>query len=189
METRFPVHLRDGVLAGRTIRLRLATVADAAFIHALRSDQERTRFLSAISPEVAAQAEWLRQYKEREEHGEEYYFIIEDAGKQSVGTLRLYDIRGDSFSWGSWLIAPGTAPAVAMESALLVYEFAFGPLGLGGCHFEVRKGNDRVAAFHKRFGARETGEDEMSRQFAFTREDYEAVRQRYEKFLPAPPAR
>jgi RimJ/RimL family protein N-acetyltransferase len=178
------MELKDGKLEGRSIRLRLATEDDAAFIHGIRSDPERTRFLSAIDPEVATQARWLRGYKEREARGEEYYFIIEQASGAPVGTVRVYDFRGESFSWGSWLIVPGTPPAVAMESALLVYEFAFGALGFARCHFEVRKGNDRVIAFHTRFGARDAGEDEASRQFTYSRADYEALRPRYAKFLP-----
>jgi RimJ/RimL family protein N-acetyltransferase len=178
------LRLEDGILQGRTTRLRLATVADAAFIHALRRDEARTRFLSAVAPEVQAQADWLAAYKAREAKGSEYYFVIEQ-GESPVGTVRIYDYRGDSFSWGSWLIKPDTPPAVAMESALLVYEFAFGERGFARCHFEVRKGNERVIAFHKRFGARETGEDELSTQFAYTREAYEALRPRYAKFLPA----
>ncbi len=177
------LHLDDGVLQGRTTRLRLATVADAAFIHALRRDEDRTRFLSAVGPEVQAQADWLAAYKLREAKGGEYYFVIEH-GTTPAGTVRLYDYRGDSFSWGSWIIAAGTPPAVAMESALLVYEFAFGELGFRRCHFQVRKGNERVIAFHKRFGAVETGGDDASLDFAYAREGYEAVRARYEKFLP-----
>ena len=177
------LRLADGILQGRTTRLRLARVADAAFIHGLRSDEDRNRYVSAIDARVEAQAEWLRRYEEREARGEEYYFVIEH-GEVPVGTVRVYDYRGDSFSWGSWIIAAGTPPAVAMESALLVYEFAFGVLGFKRCHFQVRKGNERVVAFHKRFGAVETGGDETSSDFAYTREGYEALRPRYEKFLP-----
>jgi RimJ/RimL family protein N-acetyltransferase len=181
------VRMEGGILKGRSARLRLAVVHDASFIYALRRDEARNRYLSAISPDVEAQSAWLLGYKERERKGEEYYFIIEDAARAAVGTVRIYDRQGDSFSWGSWIIAPGTPGTIAMESALLVYEFAFGQLGFKRCHFEVRKGNERVIAFHKRFGARETGEDGQSLRFAYAREGYEAVRTRYEKFLPPAP--
>lgn len=171
-------------LRGRTIGLRLATPQDAGFLYALRKDEERTRHLSAIGADVEAQRQWLERYQARESAGEEFYFIICDPSGEPVGALRIYDYRGDSFSWGSWIIRAGTAPSVAMESALCVYEFAFGPLGFERCHFEVRKGNERVIAFHTRFGARVTGEDEAAHHFTFTKGDYAATRARYAKFLP-----
>jgi RimJ/RimL family protein N-acetyltransferase len=175
---------RDG-LRGRTIRLRLAEPEDAEFIFALRRDEDRSRHLSAIGPDVESQRQWLLRYKERERAGAEYYFVICAEGGDAVGTLRIYDCRGDSFSWGSWIIRAGAPASIAMESALCVYEFAFGPLGLERCEFEVRKGNERVIAFHTRFGARMTGEDDLSYKFSFSKTDYAAARPRYAKFLPA----
>lgn len=177
---------RAGV-RGRTIQLRLARPEDAEFIFALRKDEDRTRHLSAIGADVESQRAWLRGYQEREASGSELYFIIEDGAGEPAGTLRIYDYRGDSFSWGSWIIRAGTAPAVAMESALCVYELAFGPLGFQRCHFEVRKGNERVIAFHTRFGARIASEDELAYHFTYGKDDYAAARARYAKFLPANP--
>jgi RimJ/RimL family protein N-acetyltransferase len=176
---------RAGV-RGRTIRMRLARPDDAQFIYDIRSDEDRTRHRSAIGADVASQRAWLERYLEREATGSEFYFVIEDASGP-VGALRLYDYRGDSFSWGSWIIRPGTHPSVAMESALCVYELAFGPLGFERAHFEVRKGNERVIAFHERFGARRVGEDELHYLFNFGKDDYAAARKRYAKFLPAQP--
>ena len=171
-------------LRGRTIGMRLARPEDAEFIFELRRDEERTRHLSAIGDDVESQREWLRRYQQREQEGREFYFLIEHPPGTPVGALRIYDYQGDSFSWGSWIIRAGTPPAVAMESALCVYEFAFGPLGFERCHFEVRKGNERVIAFHTRFGAKPVGEDDLSWKFSFSRVDYAAARARYGKFLP-----
>lgn len=184
MENNGTVVLQDGKLRGRNICLRLASVDDAHFILGLRQDESRNRYISRIDADFEAQTRWLRDYKEREAKGEEYYFIIELADGTSAGTVRIYDYQGDSFSWGSWVIAPNTAPTVAIESALLVYEFAFGPLGFRRCHFQVRKGNDRVTAFHKRFGAEVVSEDELEYHFMYSREGYALVRPRYDKFLP-----
>ena len=44
----------------------------------------------------------------------------------------------------------------------MVYAYATDHLGFTACHFDVRKGNARVIAFHQRFGAEivdETAED------------------------------
>ena len=79
-----------------------------------------------------------------------------------IGTIRLYDPQGDSFCWGSWILAQGSPASAAMESALMVYAYAVDYLGFTAAHFDVRRGNERVWRFHERFGAvrvRETALD------------------------------
>ena len=46
---------------GRTLALRDAGESDAAFIHALRTDPVRARFLSAVPPDPSALALWLAE--------------------------------------------------------------------------------------------------------------------------------
>ena len=60
----------------------------------------------------------------------------------------------------------GCPSTVALESVILIYEFGFFKLGFRNCHFEVMKGNLKVADFHKRFGAKVVSEDET--RFYFT---------------------
>jgi RimJ/RimL family protein N-acetyltransferase len=177
---------RAGV-RGRSMRLRVARPEDAQLIFDLRKDEHRARHLSAIGDDVESQREWLRGYVEREERGEELYYVIEHAGI-GVGTARLYDFRGDTLMWGSWLIRPGTAPSVGLESALCVYQLVFDVLGFDFLESTVRKVNERVVAFHDRIGARIAGEVESGRQFRFVldRDDHAAIRRRYAKFVPVP---
>ncbi|HQD13965.1 MAG TPA: hypothetical protein PLY54_00885, partial [Ottowia sp.] len=49
-------------IEGRTLALLDAGQQDAAFIHGLRTDPVRARFLSAVPPELEAQTAWLRRY-------------------------------------------------------------------------------------------------------------------------------
>ena len=166
--------------------LRTVAPDDAAFILSLRLDDVRNKFLSPVRADIAAQAEWLREYQAREAAGAEFYFAIEAPTGTAVGTVRVYDFVDDSFSWGSWVIRPGVSPHVAVASALLVYEFAFGQLGFAQSHFEVLKGNDRVIAFHRRLNAETVREDDRAVYFVLTREAYEAVREKYRKYLHEP---
>ncbi|MFX3935327.1 GNAT family N-acetyltransferase; N-acetyltransferase, partial [Streptococcus suis] len=90
-----------------------------------------------------SQAEWIRNYKNRENNGEEYYFIIFRSDDQSpIGTVRLYDFHENpkSFCWGSWILNEHKTKYAAVESALLVYEAGFSTLGFEQSHFEVMKG-------------------------------------------------
>jgi hypothetical protein len=76
--------------------------------------------------------------------------------------------------------APKTA---AIESVLLIYDFALYSLYFKKSHFDVRKLNTNVVEFHKRFGAIITSEDELNFYFSYSVESYEATRKRFLKFL------
>lgn len=172
------------IIQGKTISLRYAEPDDAEFIYSLRIEPTRNKFVSQVSGGAENQRAWLERYKDRERAGTEHYFIIEgDSGP--IGTVRIYDLQADSFCWGSWMMKPGAPPSAAIESAVLVYEFAFYTLGFSQSHFDVRVDNERVVAFHQRFGAKITRSTELDHFFVYLRSDYEKVRPKYSKFLPA----
>lgn len=64
-----------------------------------------------------------------------------------------------------------------------MYDFTFYELGFTQSHFNVRKDNIKVIAFHKKFGAIITGEDDENYYFKFTLEDYVKMRRKYAKFV------
>lgn len=170
-------------VSGKTVDLRLVELDDAPFILQLRLDDRLNRFLSPVQADLDRQIQWLRDYKQRERQGLEYYFILEGKQQERYGTVRVYDFQGDSFSWGSWIVAPGSPSRVAMESALLVYRFAFDQLGFTRSHFEVRRENARVVAFHQRFGAQVVDEDESFYYFHLLKADFQPTQGRYERML------
>ena len=167
---------------GNQVVLRGVRKSDAGFILALRTDNALNRYLSSTSGDVEQQRQWIAAYLKRPS---EWYFVIEDRTGRPIGTVRIYDVKGDSFCWGSWILVRDAPGFAAIESALLVYEFAFSVLGFSASHFDVRKDNERVVAFHRRFGARDSGQDAENFFFQFSRADYESSRQRYARFLPA----
>lgn len=168
-------------LIGKTLALRDAAPADAAFILALRLDEKKSRHLSATSGELDAQVRWLESYAGGDGQA---YFIIEEIGGGPIGTVRLYDARGDSFCWGSWIIQDGAAPRCAIESALMVYRYAMQDLGFHAAHFDVRKENVSVWSFHERFGARRVGETEQDYLYEIGEDAIRASMKRYAKYLP-----
>ena len=171
------------LIKGKNINLRLAEVTDATFIFELRKNSTKTKYLSQVNGDIANQEQWLREYKKREVEKIEYYFIIESKGNVSLGLVRIYDLQKDSFSWGSWLIKEDAPKSTAIESALQVYEFGFYFLGFKNVHFEVRKGNEKVIAFHKRFGAKTVSENDIEYFFTFSRNDYEVTKEKYKRYL------
>ena len=168
---------------GAAVRLRLATEADAAFLLGLRLDPSRNRNISATSSDLDAQVSWMRAYADRAAAGREAYFVIEVDGRPQ-GSLRLYDYRApeDSFCWGSWIIRPGAPASTAHQSAILVYDLAFGALRFNRSHFDVRQANQSVWKFHERMGARLLREDDQDRFYVYGLEDYRQARARLQKF-------
>ncbi len=166
-------------VVGKTLSFRNADVADADFILSLRTDSEKSRYLSAVSSDLANQQAWLARYAQADDQA---YFIIEYQG-EPIGTVRLYDPQGDSFCWGSWILKNTRPSQAAMESALMVYAYALDHLGFKAAHFDVRKGNERVWQFHERFGASRTAETELDNFYQLDGDAIAAARQRYQRFL------
>lgn len=171
---------------GRTLRLRNARPDDAAFILALRSDPIKGVHLSTTSAGVEDQRAWLERYASR---GGEAYFVIERlepelAAEPRIGTVRLYDARGASFCWGSWILANGAPGHAAVESALMVYAYALDHLGFATAHFSVNVENERVWSFHERFGAVRIGGDGRELHYTLGNDAIRASLQRFSRFLP-----
>lgn len=166
-------------VVGRTIHFRDARVADAGFILSGRTDIEKSRYLSSVSGDLADQQTWLQRYGEAID---QVYFIIEYQ-EDPIGTVRLYDPRGESFCWGSWILKTGPPRHAAMESALMVYAYAVDHLGFRAAHFDMRRANERVWKLHERFGAHRTVETKFDYFYNLDSQAIAASRQRYLRFL------
>ena len=171
------------LICGKNINLRTVEIEDAEFIFSMRQNQNKTKYLSKVTGTVESQKEWIKNYKQREENKKEFYFVIESKDKEKLGLVRMYDFQDDSFCWGSWLIKEDAPKTTAIESALQIYEFGFYNLRFEKSHFDVRKGNDKVIAFHKRFGAKIINEDELDYFFNFEKSDFEITKEKYKRYL------
>ncbi|MCT7469067.1 GNAT family N-acetyltransferase [Aliarcobacter cryaerophilus] len=171
------------IIYGKNINMRTVTTEDAKFIYTMRQNQNKTKYLSTVTGTVESQKEWIKSYKQREEEKKEFYFVIESKDEKKLGLVRMYDFKEDSFCWGSWLIKENAPKTAAIESALQIYEFGFYSLGFEKSHFDVRKGNDKVIAFHQRFGANIIAEDELDYFFNFEKSDFEITKEKYKRYL------
>lgn len=164
---------------GKTLAFRDVRVADASFILSLRTNTEKSRYLSGVSGRLADQQVWLESYAVDDDQA---YFIIEYQ-YEPIGTVRLYNPQHNSFCWGSWILKDGLPNHAAMESALMVYAYAIDHLGFTAAHFDVRKGNERIWQFHERFGAIRTSETEIDYFYTLDIDAITASRKRYQRFL------
>lgn len=168
-------------IRGKTLVLRNAVVADAAFILSLRTNPKKSRHLSKVSDDLDAQVAWLINYEQRDT---EAYFIIEDVHGIPLGTVRIYDAQGDSFCWGSWILLENVPSSAAIESSLIVYAYALESLGFQSAHFQVKKANERVWRFHERFGAERTSENEVQYEYKLSSAAITSSIARYRRYLP-----
>ena len=170
----------------KTIHFRLAEVTDARFIHSLRVDEKYNKHLSHVDDDISKQESWLTEYKKREALKQEYYFIIQrNSDNLPIGTVRLYDFIEveQSFCWGSWILNENKTKYAALESALIIYDFAFFELGYKRCHMDIRKENLKVIDFHKRFGVNIIGETELDLLGHYFVADYQKIRDDIRKVI------
>lgn len=177
------------LITGKSIQLRTVEKNDAQFILSLRLDDALNKYLSPVSHDLQTQYNWIDKYKIKEKESREFYFIIQTKDGESLGTVRIYDIRGNSFCWGSWILKQGAPVYAAIETALCVYVFGFEVLGHEQSHFDVRKDNAKVNAFHRAFGAVLDSEDELNYYYHIPRWSFEKAKVRYRKYLPPPDAK
>lgn len=171
------------MLQSKTIKMRLVEEADAEFILSLRLDKRYNKFLSFVSTDLQSQRDWIRNYKNDEAVGAQFYFIIERQDGVPCGTVRVYDLKKESFCWGSWILNEDRTRYAALESAFLIYSFGFGGLGYNKCHFDVMKGNDKVISFHEKMGAVKTREDQHSLYFEITKEAVHGSKSKFSRKL------
>jgi len=175
-----PLLLKPRTVFGNKLVFRDACIDDAAFILKLRTDSNASRYISKTPPNLQNQVSWLESYSEDKS---QIYFIILQKDGDRVGTVRLYDKKGDSFCWGSWIIKDGCPFGFALESALMVYTFALS-LGFNQAHFDVRKGNASVWRFHERFGATRIGESADDYFYSIAADAISKSLEKYSGYLP-----
>jgi RimJ/RimL family protein N-acetyltransferase len=166
---------------GKSIYLREVVVNDAEFIVGLRTDIEKSKYLSKTANDIEQQKRFILNYQESIT---DYYFLICNWSHQPLGTIRIYDIRDDSFCWGSWIIVKNAPAQAAIESALLIYDFSFFSLHYKKSHFDVRKENKKVIDFHMRFGATIDSEDIDNYYFKYDLNIYLKMREKYRRYIP-----
>jgi RimJ/RimL family protein N-acetyltransferase len=172
---------RVSLVRGKHVLLREVQESDAAFILRLRLHPIKGRYLSPVDDDEEKQRAWIRNYQESEGQA---YFVICDARLERLGTVRIYDAQGSSFSWGSWILTDAAPTFAAIESALLVYHVATQRWGFQACHFKVHRENINTLGFHTKFGARRIAESDLDVAMSADGPAIEAALLRYRKHLP-----
>jgi len=163
--------------------LRLARIDDAEFILSLRLNPNRNKHLSIVSDDLEAQKNWLRDYKYREEKGEEYYFLVGDISEKLYGTIRLYHFQKTKYVFGSWIFCEDAPEGLAIKGDIIGREIAFDILGFTTCLFDVRKNNSLVLRYHRGWNPIMIGENERNFYFELSYEKFNTHKLKLLKLL------
>lgn len=161
-------------IEGPNLVLRLIHPDDADYVYGLRINPTYNRHLSEVRGTADDQRHWIEAYKSREAQTLELYYIIERRDGTPCGTVRLYDIKAESFTWGSWILDHNKPPKAALESAILSFGVGFEELGLERAIVDVRIANTHAEAFYCRLGMTEMHRTEQDIFFTYPRARFDA---------------
>jgi Acetyltransferases, including N-acetylases of ribosomal proteins len=164
----------DAKIEGKYIYLESVSENDAQFILDIRSNPQNSKFIHKTDPSISKQRLWIRQQIDRKN---DYYFIINTHAGNKIGTTSLYnidDVKKEA-EFGRW-ICNGSA-LHSLESAILIYDFAFYNLNLDKVYTMTVSQNKQVVSFHRRFGSQPVGE------IRATDEDFIFYKQQIDKQL------
>lgn len=172
------------------LHVRLVNEQDAEFIVRLRTHPKLSRYIHKTDDDIQKQKEWIRNYKEREKLGKEYYFIFEK-NKIALGLIRLYDIQAETFITGSWVFDPEAPFDAAIYGVLIANSIGFEILRktISISPDGVSENNKSVVRFHKMIGREFTGkifDKEIGEYYYTTRltkENFIKNREKIERLL------
>ena len=168
---------------GPNLTLRLIQPADAGYVHSLRSNPAYNTHLSKVIGTVDDQRTWIEDYKSREAQRQEFYYLIELKDGTQCGLVRLYGIKAQSFTWGSWILDENKTRRAALESVVLSFGIGFDALEMHSAIVDVRVANEHAAAFYRRLGMVETHRTDQDIFFNYTREQFDTDRTHHLKQL------
>lgn len=161
----------DFKLESLGLSVRLVDESDVDYILSLRTNKHLTRFIHHTDNDREKQIEWIRNYKERETEGREYYFIY-FLNEKPVGLNRIYNIFEYYGTIGSWICNPDNEPEVSLATYILMFDLMFDHIKLNITIFDVRKENKHVWKLHKMLGAQSVGESDIDYYFTLNKETY-----------------
>lgn len=164
------------------IDVRLVTENDAEFILSLRTDEKLSRFIHSTDYDVEKQKQWIRDYKLREQNGTDYYFLY-SFHNEAFAVNRIYDIREDHATSGSWVCKKGTDVNQSIATVLIVRDILFYSLCIQKDCFDVRKENLQVQRMHKRMMAVQVGETDLDYLYELDCANYEIGKNKIIKLL------
>ena len=157
------------------IKVRFVVESDAEKILELRTNDKLNKHLHKTSGDLKQQIDYIRNYKQKEAQGIEYYLAFTDLNNKTLGFYRLYNIdyNKSCFTIGSWIFDPELDSNAAILADIFSKKFGFEDLSLNNCYFDVRRQNKKVMKYHKLYSPTFLYEDnEENNYFLLSKIDF-----------------
>ena len=139
----------DGVIQGKTVRLRSITEADAEVTFNMRSDPGKSRFFHAAKGTVEDQLRYIKQ--QRQTPGD-YLFVFEDINGKPIGMKGLYNYNLEKKEIESGRFIGFGSQIQNIEALMLCFDFAFDTLGVERINMAALENNTAMLGIQERFG-------------------------------------
>ena len=141
-------------IRGIKTRLRTALPGDAEYTFLLRQNTELNKYVHKISGTIADQKKWIEIQMEKEDS---FFFLATDEYGKPLGTAAVYDIDTVAkFGVTGRTVLEGSQ-IQNLEIIYLLYDFAFGELGLEHIRTAAFEENLSAIGVTERFGGVCTG--------------------------------
>lgn len=146
--------LYDGVISGRTVRLRPVVESDAEVTLAMRMDPKKSRYIHGVSGSIEDQRAFIRKQMQAEG---DYLFMIEDFDGRPLGMKGVYghDPMTGTVETGRFISYGSQVQSI--EALLLSFDFAFDALGVETIRMSVLSDNTNMKGIQERFGVTVVG--------------------------------
>jgi hypothetical protein len=166
------------------IKFRLVEETDAEFIVRIRTDINKSRYISPTDKDLDKQKKWIKEYKNREANKEELYFIAIDENNVEFATYRLYNRTKKTIEIGSFISVPlYHNPINVIKVDIIMKAYIYDILYFENLIFEVRKANISVVNYHKKFGPTLINEDELNYYFSLNKKSFYSNKHQFEKLF------
>jgi len=161
----------------KNIVFRKIMTSDIEDIRLVRQRGESEGSLSKTSADIGVFSKWLdTEFL----NPRTLYLAILDTDRNFIGTIRLIDLNGETFEWGSWALKSGLGSLISLNSAYAVYKVALELCGFNSAEFVVKSHNKNVINFHLQSGAKIVNYDTDSTFFRFDSESIHIFLDRFE---------
>ncbi|MCQ2224259.1 MAG: hypothetical protein MJZ14_00855 [Paludibacteraceae bacterium] len=163
--------------------VRLVDESDAEFIVSIRTTDKANSVIHRTDNDVDKQVDWIREYKNREKEGREYYFLFSKNGVKQ-GVTRIYHIHETDFTTGSWVFSQSAENGAGILADIISREIGFS-LNPGSINlFDVRSNNTNVQRYRLSYNPTYLRTDDENNMFySLSQENFEKKKQVYIRML------
>jgi hypothetical protein len=155
------------------LHVRFVEESDAEFIIELRTNPNLSKYIHETTPDIELQRTWIQNYKTRQHKGEDFYFMFEKPIGTRLGVCRIYDIKEDSFTMGSWIFLRQSPVGSSILADIITREIAFKLLPIKRCVFDVKRKNVTVDRYHGTYKSELLYQDEETNYYTCSKENFE----------------